>query len=269
MNRSRRLRTSAPFAAGGALGLVLVVVAFELQTILPSRTSSDALGVRVVAALRQIRSIRSDLRIPTRPALHALCVSDGTSDTVYLSDGQRLSVTKTNVSVLRGRSHATRLVNAEARLAACPGLIAAELSRRLVAGKGVLIRTTFACQPAYWLRVDSEPPKLIMIVSKVGLRPLAIQYGSRRLIGESLLSGIELIRLSRNGDDRHDAVFRIANDGVNPASIWVPDLDWTISKRRRSGKKGLNLHPARMAPHRTSPAVDRIRFPSCAVHADR
>ena len=208
------LRRLTPFLAGTALAALLAAGAFALQTTLSPPTPADALALRVVAELQSIRSLRSDQRLSWLPSVDARCLAGRVQDTVSLSDGRTLAVDASHVVRTRGRWRRRLLIDAEARLAACPRLLVAEIGARLFAGERVLDGTlTFDRRPAYRLRVEGGPPSVVLIVDRHGLRPLAVRFRTARLAGSSRIVGVRLGVRSAGGSRRPRPLPRCATRG--------------------------------------------------------
>jgi hypothetical protein len=187
------VRRVAPFLAGTAVAALIAAIAVALQTTLHRPTPADALAVRVVVELERILSIRSNQHLSWLPHLQARCTSGTTYDTVTLGNGSTLTITNGDVDLTGGPLLRQLLLDAVARLAACPGLLAGELSTRLNAGKKALDRTlTYNGQPAYGLHVNNRPPTVELIVSRASLRPLAVRLRTTGLTGTSRLFDVRL-----------------------------------------------------------------------------
>lgn len=185
------LRPLRPFVAGGAIAALVAAGAFGLLATLHRPTSDDALAVRVADELSQIHSVRSDQTLTWLKSVSARCVSHGREDTVQLSDGRTLAVRGSNVVLTQGLWRRPLLLQAEARLAGCPRLLAGELRTRLNAGKKVIDgKLSFDGEPAWRLRVDDMPPTVFVIVSRRSLKPLAVRFRTHRLVGASRLLDI-------------------------------------------------------------------------------
>ena len=174
-------RLVAPLLVGTVMATLIAAAALALQATLRRPTSADALALRVVSELQRIGSISSVESLSSIPSVRARCSSRGKRDTVILSDGSRLVIDPGGVRQKRGVWRRQVLVDAEARLAACPRLFVGDLSRRLFAGKRVIDgNLIFDGVPAYRVRVDSQPPTVFLIVSRRDLTPLAVRLRSGR-----------------------------------------------------------------------------------------
>jgi hypothetical protein len=182
------VRSLMPFVIGIVLAGLMAAAAFSLQLTLRGPTRVDALAVREIAELGRIRSVRSEETLTWLPRVRARCVSHGRRDRLSLGDGRTLVVSESSVTRVRGRWRRPLLQAAEARLAACPRMLAGELAARLFAGKRVLDGLlVFDGIRAYRMRVDDEPPTVTLIVSRRSLRPLAVRFRTDRLKGASRL----------------------------------------------------------------------------------
>ncbi len=188
------VRWLAPLVVGTVLAALIAAAALALQTTLSRPTAADALALRVVSELQQIRSISSEQSLSWLPSVRARCSSHSDRDTVVLSDRTRLTVDPSGVKQTHGRWRRPFLIDAEAWLAACPRLLVGDLSRRLFANKRVIDgRLRFDGVRAYRVRVDPQPPTVFLIVSRRTLRPLAVRFrSSRGLLGASRLLEIRL-----------------------------------------------------------------------------
>jgi hypothetical protein len=179
------------------MAALIAAAALALQTTLRRPTSADALALRVISELQHIGSISSDLSLSSVPSVRARCSSRGKRDMVILSDGSRLVVDPAGVRQRRGEWRRPILVDAEARLAACPRLLVGDLSRRLFAGKRVIDgNLIFDGALAYRVRVDTQQPTVFLIVSRRDLTPLAVRLrsgggvrGASRVIDVRLAGG--------------------------------------------------------------------------------
>jgi hypothetical protein len=182
------LRSCVPFLIGIVLAGLMAAAAFSLQLTLRGPTRVDALAVREIAELERIHSVRSEETLTWLPRVRARCVAHGRRDTLFLGDGRTLVVSESSVTRVGGLWRRPLLLEAEARLAACPRMLAGELAARLFAGKRVLDgMLLFDGTRAYRMRIDDEPPTVTLIVSRRSLRPLAVRFRTGRLTGASQL----------------------------------------------------------------------------------
>jgi hypothetical protein len=178
---------------GLALAGLVAAGAFGVQATLRQPSPADALAVRIVQKLELIRSVTSMQTLSWLPKVEVRCTARPGDDTVWMSDGRSLTVDPGNIHRIHGRWIRPLLIDAVGRLAACPGIISAELGTRLFAGKKVLVGTMrFHGRPAYRLRVDNEPPRVVLIVSRRTLLPLGVSFWTLRLHGTSHIEKVRL-----------------------------------------------------------------------------
>jgi hypothetical protein len=192
----QRVHWLTPFLAGAALAGLMAAGGIALVATLPRPSANDALVVRVVAALERVRSVRSDQALSWLPSVEAACMSRRGGDTAVLSDGRTLAVSGARVRRTHGRWLRPLLIDAVARLAGCPRLLVGGLSTRLLADKQVVAPGMYRGRRAYWLRVDDQPPEVMLVVSRIGLKPLAVQFRTPRLHGRSRLFDVDLARIA-------------------------------------------------------------------------
>ena len=189
---ARRCTTLVVPCAGGLLfAAALVGACFALQAGLRRPSPADRLAAHVVSQLERIRSTRTVELVRGLGSMATVCVVRTRSDHLSLGGHVRYVVVGTTARALGGRD--APYAAAQADLAACPRLIANELSGRLLAGEPVrLDPTRYSRLRAYAFRINNRPPFVRLFVLRRTLAPLAVEFLGKRVQGFSRVVALTL-----------------------------------------------------------------------------
>ena len=203
MNGVLRRFTSllVPGAAGVILAAGLAGACFLLQAGLRRPSAAEQLAARVVSRVERIGSTRAVELVHGLHSMDSVCVVRSRSDRLSLGRRIRYTIVGTTAKAVgRGAARGPYLA-AQADLAACPRLIANELSGRLLAGAPVTLeRTGYSRVRAYALRINNRPPVVRLFVRRATLTPLAVEFLGKRVQGFSRIVAVTLRRTTRAED---------------------------------------------------------------------
>lgn len=196
MNDLRRCATLlVPCSLGILLAGVLSGACFVLQAGLNRPSSAELLAAKVVSRVERIRSTRTVELLRGHGSMESVCVGRWRSDHLSLGRWIDFTVVGTTAKAVGRRETQALDVAAQADLAACPRLLANELSGRLLAGPPVhLYATRYSRLEAYALRINDRPPFVRLYVRRRTLAPLALEFLGKRVQGFSRILAITLRR---------------------------------------------------------------------------
>jgi hypothetical protein len=190
-----------PVVLGAGLTVALIAACFVLQAGLRRPSAAEQLAAQVVSHVERIHSTRTIELVRGLHSVDTLCVFRSRSDHLSLGRRIRYTIVGTTAKAAGGSAGPELYVSAQADLAACPRLIANELSGRLLAGAPVhLYATGYARLRAYMLRINNRPPFVWLFVRRSTLAPLAVEFLGKRVRGFSRIVAVTLRRAPRPAD---------------------------------------------------------------------
>jgi hypothetical protein len=173
-------------AAGLLAALVITGGGFALMSTLPPPTRGDRLGARALVSLRHLRVVRTSIHLNGLRPFRATCLPSGKHELIVVP-GRGLLVTGPSVRTIFGSHQSPRLVAAEADLAACPGLVNAELASQLLRGIVVLTLTRrWHGHLVNTLRISRGHP-IVQLYLSPRLVPVGVTFSSRFVSGWSVV----------------------------------------------------------------------------------
>ena len=174
----------------------IAAAAFAVVSALPQPTQSDRIGVSVLRFLQDNRG-RGSRMVVGGKLIAARCRRLSRSRSlVSLDDGAAFVLSGAHVRGWRAGDRALAAVSSEspltraakADLAGSYRLYAAELTRQLENGHRVAARAvTLRGRPAYELELAPKSPRVVLVVDRRTLRPLAARFESARLTAKATL----------------------------------------------------------------------------------
>ncbi len=177
------LRSGGALCAGLALAAVIGAGGFALQTTLRRPSPADRIAVRALLQLERLAGAHSMVALRGERREAAFCTPWRGRELVRLGPEERLAVAGVHVHQLGRRTDRPVELAAEADLAACPHLLAAELDGLLRSPVPLqVVSLRWHGRPAYAIRLSAI---VRLYVAREGFGPLGVSFVSRSLVGRS------------------------------------------------------------------------------------
>lgn len=221
-------RLAVPVSAGIVLAFVLAAAGFCVQSVLPAPTTANLLGTQLLQSLQHTDEVGGVERLRHKTQVKTSCISLKQEDVLRIG-GQAFVVDyrrrHTRVSGLGSKTN--HFTGAEADLAACPDVIKSELADRLMSPLGLhLAPIIWRHLKAYRVRMHVDPPFVSLVVTRRGLKPLAVVYTGAHVRGSSLIR-VDFARAS-TARATNQIFLQLAVRGLAAArrAWWNPHLHW-------------------------------------------